>query len=532
MMIEPPFYPIVFVRGFAATMGEIEGTAATPYMGFNLGATKIRQKHDGEIVRFIFESPLLRLMKDEGYQDVYRGGSEIDVDEQVDPKSIWIFRYYEKASEELGTGERQTIPQIAEDLRAFILRIRKQVCGDDAEARKQFRVYLVAHSMGGLISRCYLQNICAEGTGKAQRDIDLELTDRPRNSDGHLDDSVHLVDKVFTYATPHNGIEMFGANVPDLGFLDPFHVRNFNRENIHEFLKLPDKYKRGDNVNSLNGVFPENRFFSLVGTNYDDYAAFFNLSRKATGPMSDGLVMIKNAVVHKTPRAFVHRSHGGDYGIVNSEEGYQNLRRFLFGDLRVDATLHAEKITLPKQVQEQKKKGKKIRASYHIDTTARVRGSIAALHERRFDQASALFVDYHRVISRKKPIYLFSGFLLKSARMSESGDRALAFAIRVAMRVPMYEVNRKFWFDSHFEGGMIIDETITLQVRLNPKAMTVRYGLASEHGLGEAPRQTDITDLANGLKQIEFPLGFKEGASNPPRPGFRGRLRLTVSPWN
>lgn len=35
----------------------------------------------------------------------------------------------------------------------------------------------------------------------------------------------------------------------------------------------------------------------------------------------------------------MHRSHSGRYGIVNSEEGYQNLRRFLLGDLEVTADL-------------------------------------------------------------------------------------------------------------------------------------------------------------------------------------------------
>ena len=41
MKITPPFYPIIYVRGYAATMSEIEQTSATPYMGFNLGSTKI-----------------------------------------------------------------------------------------------------------------------------------------------------------------------------------------------------------------------------------------------------------------------------------------------------------------------------------------------------------------------------------------------------------------------------------------------------------------------------------------------------------
>ena len=48
-----------------------------------------------------------------------------------------------------------------------------------------------------------------------------------------------------------------------------------------------------------------------------------------------------------SPRAFVHRSHPGHYGIVNSEAGYQNLIRFLFGTLRVDGILDVDDITLP-----------------------------------------------------------------------------------------------------------------------------------------------------------------------------------------
>ena len=48
-----------------------------------------------------------------------------------------------------------------------------------------------------------------------------------------------------------------------------------------------------------------------------------------------------------SPHAFVHRSHSGYFGIVNSEEGYQNLIRFLFGDVRVDGTLEIDQVTLP-----------------------------------------------------------------------------------------------------------------------------------------------------------------------------------------
>ena len=63
------------------------------------------------------------------------------------------------------------------------------------------------------------------------------------------------------------------------------------------------------------------------------------------GPKSDGLVQIDNAYVRGANRTFVHRSHSGRYGEVNSEEGYQNLRRFLFGTRK--ATVRLVNSTLP-----------------------------------------------------------------------------------------------------------------------------------------------------------------------------------------
>ena len=75
--------------------------------------------------------------------------------------------------------------------------------------------------------------------------------------------------------------------------------------------------------------------FCLIGTNAADYG----LVSKAVGPKSDGLVQIDNAYVRRANRSVVHRSHSGTYGEVNSEEGYQNLRRFLYGTRRAMAEL-------------------------------------------------------------------------------------------------------------------------------------------------------------------------------------------------
>lgn len=62
---------------------------------------------------------------------------------------------------------------------------------------------------------------------------------------------------------------------------------------------------------------------------------------------SDGPAMIANAYTKGSPRAVAHRSHSGHFGLVNSESGYQNLRRLLFGSLRIKAVLYVERVDLP-----------------------------------------------------------------------------------------------------------------------------------------------------------------------------------------
>lgn len=512
--MKAPHYPIVFVRGYAATMSEIEDAVSTPYMGFNLGSTKIRQAHDGKAVRFIFESPLIRLMKEYGYCETYNQGDLIDkgfVDRKREEgedlfKSIWIFRYYERVSEELGTGSRVRIPEFAKDLQAFILQIRDLLCDTAAEKRK-FKLYLVSHSMGGLVCRCYLQNICAN---------------KPS-----------YVDKVFTYATPHNGIDVFGLNVPDLGAFDRIHASNFERGEMKKYLKIT---RAGKAANTLDGKFDPQRFFCFIGTNYRDYGAFFGASRKVTGPMSDGLVMMKNAYVEDAPRAFAHRSHSGHYGIVNSEEGYQNLTRFLFGQVRVTVSLETNDITLPQSVYKLllDKTGapdwRRLKASYYVETTATIRNEKYFVNERQVHQESAIRKEYDDL--KKKRTMLFTGFL-NGPSQTETIDGRISFAVRVSIQVPVYEVDKRFWFDGHFEGSYILWETLILSFDPKNKKNTVRY---------RTNRQTEEKPVAvekkaagaKGPDVYRIPLGFDATlpAEEKPPESFSGDLVLEVSPWN
>jgi PGAP1-like protein len=517
-----PYHPIIYVRGFAATQGEIEDTVSDPYMGFNIGSTKARTVWTGEVKRFYFESPLVRLMGDHDYDDVFVGGDDLIAAERSDwpipYRSIIIYRYYDDASKDFGTGETPPIEHFAKGLNSLILRLRERICANpkNRTTEKDFRVYLVAHSMGGLVCRAFLQNPQL-GSAEARA----------------------AVDKLFTYATPHNGIDMrIVRNVP--GWLSFGDVNNFNRSRMAGFLALTSS----DDV-SVVTHFPPERIFNLVGTNPRDYGAAGGLSAWAVGDPSDGLVRIENAVTHgidpdgrevTSPRAFVHRSHSGHYGIVNSEEGYQNLTRFLFGELRVDGILDVDDITLPVEVQKAADQGKPIEASYQFEVVVSVRGCQWQMTRREVRENSAIFRTYkqlfpgtpgtHRPPDRKQSPHLFSAFLDPSRSVKSSGSVSLAFDLKVL--VPDYLVDGLLFLKRHYEGGYIYRELIIVEAFPDDTALggwRIKYGFQDVNP--GKPGTTAVTRSIEGETGIAFDIPIEQKT----RPGLKGSLRIEARPW-
>ncbi len=497
MKVEAPYYPIVYVRGYAGSQAEVEETVADPYMGFNLGSTKLRQLWTGDISRHIFESPLVRLMKDYKYTDCYRDGEEIPPSPEPAPaRSVWIYRYYEPVSKDLGTGIRPEIEDYANGLADFLKLVRDRVCGNDQEACQAFKVYLVAHSMGGLVVRCYLQNIVKS-----------------------ISDPI-AVDKVFTYATPHGGIDFrLIGNVPR--FLQFNNVDNFNEGRIREYLKITND---SIPVHSLNGAFPPERFFCLVGTNSRDYTAGGGLSSALVGPLSDGLVQIKNAAVQNAPRAFVHRSHSGHYGIVNSEQGYQNMTRFLFGDVCINGFLDLDEISLPAKVAKAKEEGKKIRASYHIEVISRLKGVRWDLHRRTTNEESAIFKPYDYMIKDSKPVHLFSTYLSK-AQIRKKGSRYMGYSVDLRVLVPEYEIDGFLFLNEHIDGGYLFRDKLNIEISLqNSAPATLRYGWDSK-----TPNRATrfVTPQTSPSGDAEYRIPVRQNS----KPGLSGQLVIKAAPW-
>src|SRR5829696_1612849 len=536
------FHPIIYVRGYAMTQNEIEQTVADPYMGFNVGSAKLRQLWDGRVKKYFFESPLVRLLKQHQYDDVYEEGydriSDLTAPSTIDGRvpavpyrSIVIYRYYEPSSEDLGTGVRPDIRQFADGLGDLILKLRERVYPDGAStvitAEEQaagklpfdrFRVHLVAHSMGGLVCRAFLQN-----------------------SNSRNDEARRLVDKLFTYATPHNGIEIgLLGNVPK--WLALYGMNTFNRSEIAQVLGLSAADLDGENVDIVTN-FDAGRVFNLVGTNCRDYDAGAGLSSAAVGEASDGLVRIKNSTTRAragsgfvySPHAFVHRSHSGFFGIVNSEEGYQNLTRFLFGDVRADGTLLIDELTVPPAVQEKLDEGRDVRASYHFEVAVSLRGKPWYLHRRTTDEHSAIFRQFDELFDwdgthdrwvpkpAASPV-LFNVFL----DMDQSQTRtSLSFAADLCVRSPGYEVDKLLFLKDHYEGGYLYRDTVLLEATPPAQATDAwkfEYWFGSRHD--SLRRDAPIVEQTDDSLTFEIPI------VQPEPPGIRARLRVRTSYWN
>jgi hypothetical protein len=537
--MQAPFYPLIYVRGYAGTRDGVDDTTADPFCGFNLGSTVYRAVSDKDrpARKSIFESPLVRLASEFDYLDVYEDGYDIvdkewSADAQGKPtgrklgsRSIVIYRYYDEASRLLGSGKTPPIETFARGLGDLVLAVRDLACAnpDNETTPETFKCYLVAHSMGGLVCRAFLQNPALDAGG-AHR----------------------YVDKFFTYATPHNGIDFGGVNVPS--WLSAFDINNFDRDKrMPEYLDLVSAYRKHKRADLIpESRLPTSRIFCMVGTNRIDYQTAAGLSRTFVGHGSDGLVRIENAtlsgldadgaITGECAKAFAFRAHSGYFGIVNSEEAFQNLIRFLFGDVRVDVWLDIEDIRLPAAVQKEADAGREIDALYQVELLAAPRGKLWNLTRRIAEEDSVACIAQSEW--RERPShYLSSVFLADRARVNRDSPW-LAYSLMLGVRVPDYEVEKKLWMNEHFEGSYLFRNEVVLQMiaPANPQGKWQAKYAWQNGGVAAADTAIDLTGLDAGRLAISIPFESvavaADGTQQPATPGIKGKVRLVVSAWN
>jgi PGAP1-like protein len=463
-------YPIIYVRGYAGTQSDVEETVDDPTYGFNTGSTHIRQMMDGKADMFMFVSPFARLFRDHQYQDVIDGAvQQLPPNLEFPERTIWIYRYYDPTSKTFDRpgGTRLSIEQAANGLREFIDIVRTSIQQASATARRTDpnniqppKVYLVAHSMGGLVCRCLLQKVYPKG------------------------EAANYVDKLFTYGTPHGGIHFDitgGRLLEKLRDLVGYHGSdNFGRDKMYEFLTrepeatIPEKFDPRD---MPSDSFDTNRVFCVIGTNAGDYAVAAGLSRSAVGPQSDGLVQMDSAYVHGSHRAYIHRSHSGRYGMVNSEEGYQNMQRFFFGNVQVHMSLVNFALDYSENDNPQIPD-----ISYFVETQVSVRGLAILMHERTIQHYCADAIDQALYRARYNKVDnelpLFTSFLLDKRK-----DGTMRYMIRLALYKQQYEKGFLV-FGDHIERLPLWSDSLIVQLeQANDTDLldyTTKYSWASE----------------------------------------------------
>ena len=163
--------PIIYVRGYAGSTSGIDAQVDDPFYGFNKGATHVRVGGDGDPMFYQFEGPMLRLMTDENYQLLVRGDQlqylEDAENGTVPWQSLWVYRFYDQAATTFAAPQHEGI------LERFWTSLHRRVTADgfDIEAAAAGlydlitlvrartgapKVFLVAHSMGGLVCRCMI----------------------------------------------------------------------------------------------------------------------------------------------------------------------------------------------------------------------------------------------------------------------------------------------------------------------------------------------------------------------------------------
>jgi pimeloyl-ACP methyl ester carboxylesterase len=503
--IEPPYYPIVYVRGYAMTAGERDQVFHDAYYGFGISSVEKRQAPPPKYFEAdIFEGLLIRLIKDHEYLDPTNRGFRRS---NINPsRSIWISRFYDI---DFFKESVRPIEAHAQELYDLIVeQIPNQLRNKGVDV-SNYKVILIAHSMGGLVCRAFLQKLLPENNK----------------------DPKEVVHRFITMGTPHRGIEL-GA-VPDIledrlvTTLNPFDAAIFKEDRMREYLNLKTK-NNGDyvyDVHSLGteGTFPVKRCLCIVGSDWSSYGVV----RKLTGGHSDGLVKQDRAYMVSGPRppsaaasdneqdydeknrafwANIHRAHSGFRGIVNSYESYENIQRFLFGDTIFRLYLDSIELGTKRNVENT--------YFYDFEFLLSIRGTTTYLHRREQDPCeNAVRIKLDANATPPKSLFLHVGFM--NSKYQNEDDPYSYF--RLTLRVAEHRVRRVLGllWDHEYPASEIYNETVEARI-----GDSVEYRWLADVG-DQADGGWRTAAFFDG--QFRFPL---RGAKS-----FAGELVVSAGSW-
>lgn len=380
-----------------------------------------------------------------------------------------------------------------------------------------------------------------------------------------------------TEGSPHDGIETRFAAADLLNeVIGAFGSEIFDRDNMFGYLtpgrQLGADPPRGWHANEIEDFDPR-RVFCIIGTNPGDYG----LARHAVGVKSDGLVRVDNAYIRRAPRAFVHRSHSGRYGLVNSEESYQSLRRFLFGSRRVEVDLAGvdligdEKENLAAMSNEELLAAvvrddadddefdrPETRAYWQADVQVTVRGLPVVLHEQSVEHNCPIQLSQEQRRRRREaelrrrglrttaedtadsadtPVPLATVFLLDATRFAaDSPNDPRPPRCRYTMRLRLFRLEQHNGFlglGRHLEQVADWEDALIVDIGHpdgvvddQPRAWAAWNSEVPGSNADHDPISDKPLALSEGLIRIAFPSTAKEGIL-----GKTARLSLRITPW-
>jgi pimeloyl-ACP methyl ester carboxylesterase len=323
--------PLILIRGFGGP--DVQDEQRDAYQGFNDGTVYPGRRGDN----YIYEGFVLRALKspfypyrdatnvvsyhsrdvvaptqrDEWPESLASGNVVVDVPmaKQVIGQGVsgtlWIYRYYDLLPRNL-TSYGEGLIRLIDIIKSGAERAGEEFTGVD----------IVAHSMGGLITRAAL-----ESRGDAENE--------------------RLVHRIVTLGTPHRGISF--------QVLPSWLVRSLPLAMKDELAAFGS---RRTDVQSI--PFPPERILTVVGTDYRTYGNKFASAGNRLSTLldegtlaynqSDGLVKQTAAQLPGSPRTFVHKCHGGRDSLVTSREAYEIAMRFFHGTHHIRLRLDQAKI--------------------------------------------------------------------------------------------------------------------------------------------------------------------------------------------
>jgi virulence-associated protein VagC len=194
----------------------------------------------------------------------------------------------------------------------------------------------------------------------------------------------------------------------------------------------------------------------------------------------------------------------------------------------VDIWMQVDAVRLPEALQAQ---ADEVEALYQFELLARPRGKRWYLSRRTAEEDSPA-CRTHAQLTRQQAsggnlVYLSTAFLANRAKVSQQ-DRSLAYAMDLAVRVPDYQLRKRFWPDQHFEGSHLLRDglLISLEPPLQPGGeWRILHSWESQH-VGQATQALSYQALADGGLRLELPL-----PSAGLTPGLDGKVVLIVSAW-